>query len=66
MSILGVREKRKRAEKTMNDKMKRRQYPWEKQEATEKGMNHFHPKAVSHVSFPEKWLIKRNSKVSEF
>lgn len=61
VNILRVREKRKRSrEDYMNDKIKQRQYPREEQEAAEKGMNHFHPKAVSHVSFSEKWLIKRN------
>lgn len=56
MSIPRVREKRKgsREDYINAGKIKRRQCPWEEQEATEKEIDHFCSKAVSHVSFSDR------------
>lgn len=56
VSIPRVREKRKGSrEDYMNaSKIKRRQRPWEEQEATEKEIDHFCSKAVRHVLFSDR------------
>lgn len=47
----------------MKAKQNQKECPWEKQKAAEKAMDYICPKEVSHVSFPEKWLIKKKSLV---